>query len=124
MNRHMCRLVKVLLIFMVCMFSAAAYASMENEIDHLLNFIKTSDCVFVRNNSRHAPDEAVKHIEKKYNYLKKRIHSAEDFIKGAATGSSMSGKPYMIICEGREMKTADWLYAELDRYRSQQPPSR
>ena len=103
----------------LCLLPAGVSASMLEEIDHLLNFIKTSDCIFIRNSSRHDSEEAVKHIEKKYNYLKKRIKSTEDFIQGAATKSSLSGKPYMIICNGREMITADWLRAELKRYRSQ-----
>ena len=99
---------------------ATSFASMQEEINPLLNYIETSDCVFIRNNSRHTPDKAVAHIRRKYNYLKKRIKTTDDFIKGAATKSSMSGKPYMSICDGREMATADWLRAELKRYRLQQ----
>lgn len=96
---------------------AAASASMQEEITHLLNYIETSDCIFIRNNSRYNPKQAVEHIEKKYNYLKKRIKSTEDFIKGAATKSSMSGRPYTIICDGIEMAIADWLRIELKKYR-------
>jgi hypothetical protein len=119
MNKCIYRLFAVLLVSVVSCTPAAAGATMQEEINHLLNFIKTSDCIFIRNGSRHDPKEAVKHIEKKYNYLKKRIKSTEDFIKGAATGSSISGRPYMIICNDKEMKTADWLAAELKKYRSQ-----
>ena len=96
---------------------ATSFASTQDEINHLLNYIETSDCVFIRNNSRHTPDKAVAHIKRKYNYLKKRIKTTDDFIKGAASKSSMSGKPYMSICDGREIATADWLRAELRRYR-------
>ena len=119
MNRFIHRLLSVLFVFSLCFFPLTAFASMQEEINHLLNFIETSDCIFVRNGSRHDPKEAVKHIEKKYNYLKKRIKTTEDFIKGAATKSSLSGRTYMIICNGKEMKTADWLAAELKTYRSQ-----
>ena len=97
----------------------AAFAAMQEEIDYLINAVKTSDCVFIRNGSSHDPAEAARHINKKYTYLKKRITTAEDFIKGAATGSSLSGKPYLMICNGVEIKSADWLRAELKRYRSQ-----
>ena len=90
---------------------------------HLLNYIGTSDCVFIRNNSHHTPDKAVAHIRRKCNYLKKRIKTTDDFIKGAATKSSMSGKPYMSICDGMEMATADWLRTELQHYRSQNTDS-
>ena len=105
-----------------CFFLAPAtsFASMQEEINHLLNYIETSDCIFIRNNSRHTPDKAVSHIKRKYNYLKKRIKTTDDFIDGAATKSSMSGKPYMSICDGKEMATADWLRAELKRYRLHQ----
>ena len=107
-----------LFIAALLFFPAVSCAAMQEEIDHLLNYIKTSDCVFIRNNSPHTPEKAVKHIQKKYNYLKKRIKATEDFIQGAATQSSISGKPYMIICDGKEMATADWLRAELQRYRT------
>jgi hypothetical protein len=113
------QLFAMLLVSAVFCASAIAASSMEEEINHLLNYIKTSDCIFIRNGSSHDPKKAVKHIEKKYNYLKKRIKKTEDFIKGAATKSSISGKYYMIICNGEEMKTADWLTAELQIYRSQ-----
>ncbi len=119
MNKTIRKLLSVLFVFGLCFAPVTAFGSMQEEISHLLNFIETSDCIFIRNGSRHDPKEAVKHIEKKYNYLKKRIKSTEDFIKGAATGSSISGRPYMIICNDKEMKTADWLTAELKIYRSQ-----
>ena len=119
MNKIIHRLLSLVFVFGLCLPPVTAFASMQEEISHLFNFIETSDCIFIRNGSRHDPKEAVKHIEKKYNYLKKRIKSTEDFIKGAATGSSISGRPYMIICNDKEMKTADWLIAELKIYRSQ-----
>ncbi len=119
MNKFIHRLLSVQFVFGLCFPPVTAFASMQEEISHLLNFIETSDCIFIRNGSRHDPKEAVKHIEKKYNYLKKRINNTEDFIKGAATGSSISGKPYMIICNGVEMPTADWLRIELKKYRAQ-----
>ena len=119
MSKFTHRLLSVLFVFGLCFPPVTAFASMQEEISHLLNYIESSDCIFIRNGSRHDPKEAVEHIEKKYNYLKKRIKSTEDFIKGAATGSSLSGKPYMIICNDKEMKTADWLTVELKIYRSQ-----
>jgi hypothetical protein len=109
----------VIIFLTACFFlvPATSFASTQDEINHLLNYIETSDCVFIRNNSRHTPDKAVAHIKRKYNYLKKRIKTTDDFIEGAATKSSMSGKPYMSICDGKEMATADWLRTELQRYR-------
>ena len=119
MNTHktLYRQLSMVLLTLILLAPSMAFAAMQDEIDHLLNYIKTSDCEFIRNNKSYVPAKAVQHIEKKYKYLKKRIKSAEDFIKGAATESSMSGKPYRIICAGKEMTTADWLRVELQRYR-------
>jgi hypothetical protein len=38
-------------------------------------------------------------------------------IKYAATRSSLSGKPYLVRCGESEVLTADWLKAELGRFR-------
>lgn len=109
----------LVVLAVIILVPAFVSAGMQEEIDYLITAVKTSDCVFVRNGSRHDPAEAARHITKKYNYLKNRITTAEDFIKGAATGSSLSGKPYLMICDGVEMKSADWLRAELAKYRAQ-----
>jgi len=31
----------------------------------------------------------------------------------------MSGKPYLMLCDGVEMKSADWLQIKLEKYRTQ-----
>jgi len=53
----------------------------------------------------------------KYEYTKRWIKSAEDFIKYTATKSSMSGRPYTVRCDGREILCAEWLSEELNRFR-------
>ncbi|MCF6188831.1 MAG: DUF5329 domain-containing protein [Desulfobulbaceae bacterium] len=112
----------ILLLFAAgSVFPAAGLAAgMEDEITYLLYAIEHSECIFIRNGSSHDPKEARAHIEKKYNYLKKRIKTTEDFIKGAATKSSLSGRPYMMNCGGKEIQTADWLRTELEQYRSRE----
>jgi hypothetical protein len=52
------------------------------------------------------------------DHFKKRVKTTEGFIKYAATKSSMSGKPYMVRCDGREMSNADWLNRELQKLRN------
>ena len=52
-------------------------------------------------------------LKKKYTYYKERITTAEDFILYSATKSSITGEPYMVICNGMNMVTSDWLNAEL-----------
>lgn len=87
-------------------------------IAHLLDFVRTSDVVFIRNGKEHSAQEAVDHIEKKYNHYKKKINTPEDFIEKSATKSMMSGKLYEIrLKDGTVITCRDWLTAELARYR-------
>jgi len=94
-----------------------SYAGMHAEIDHLLQYIETSTCSFKRNGTIHNGQQAGEHIRKKYAYTKRWINSTEDFIRHAATQSSMSGQPYQVACDGVEMPTAEWLTEELARFR-------
>ena len=94
-----------------------AAPSTEQEIRHLLNFIASSDCTFIRNDTAYPASEASTHIERKYNYVQSKVKTAEDFIRLAATQSSQSGDPYRINCAGQEILSKDWLLMELDRYR-------
>ena len=101
---------------------AGAGAAMEQEIGHLMEYITQSDCTFIRNGREYDSAEALEHIAKKYDYVKKRVKKAEDFITWAATKSSMSGKPYLVRCGGEEIPTAEWLKAELARFREAGEP--
>ena len=89
----------------------------ELEIRHLLNFIASSDCTFIRNDTAYPASEASTHIERKYNYVQSKVKTAEDFIRLAATQSSQSGEPYRINCAGKEIMSQDWLLTELGVYR-------
>ena len=94
---------------------------LEATIAHLLDFVRTSDVVFIRNGKEHSPEDAAKHIEKKYKHYKKKIKTPEDFIERSATKSMMSGKLYQVrFRDGKVIATRDWLTAELERYRN--PP--
>ncbi len=94
-------------------------ARTRQEIAHLMDYIAASDCRFIRNGQAHDAQAAREHIQKKYDYLQSRIHTAEDFILHAASASSMSGKPYRIACGDRAVLCADWLRDELERFRRQ-----
>jgi hypothetical protein len=94
-----------------------SYAGMDAEIEHLLNYIETADCTFNRNGTIHDNRDAAAHIRKKYANTKRWIKTTEDFIRYAATKSSITGRPYQVICDGVETPTADWLAKELDRFR-------
>ena len=96
----------------------AAAGQDEEEITHLLDTIARSPCRFIRNGVEYEAGEAHAHILKKYNYAKRRIKNAEDFIRLAATQSSTSGEPYRVRCNGQVVMCADWLREALERYRA------
>ena len=98
----------------------SVFADLQSEIDHLLLYVENSGCEFERNGSTYDSKEARSHIERKYRYVKKHVDETEDFIKYAATESSMSGNKYQVSCGGNKQASADWLYEELSGYRARQ----
>ncbi|PKF62038.1 hypothetical protein CW745_08030 [Psychromonas sp. psych-6C06] len=105
---------------MLIIFSASSIADTNTEIKHLLNFVEKTDCNYQRNGTSHNGAEAREHIQKKYDYYKDDIVTAEDFIAYSATKSMISGKKYTIICQNQpEQYSADWLKKELLKFRTQ-----
>ena len=106
------------LFSLLVLLTPAAWADTACEVERLLGFIENSQCTFVRNGDKYDAANARAHIERKYDYIKDRIETTEQVIKYAATESSISGKPYSVICSGREEPSADWLKRELARLRA------
>ena len=102
---------------------AALDATGQREVQALLAFVGASHCTFIRNGSSYAAADAQAHLQNKLDYLERRnlVNSAEDFIKQAASQSSLSGKPYKVNCDGQERLSADWLGEELQHLRQAQP---
>jgi|KBSSwiStaDraftv2_1062776.scaffolds.fasta_scaffold173058_2 hypothetical protein len=92
-------------------------AAQQAEIDHLLAFVGTSQCAFIRNGTSYPPAEAREHLSGKLKYAKARISTAEEFIRHLATESSMSGEPYRVKCDGKVIPAGVWLADELQRFR-------
>lgn len=113
--RHV--IIGMLPLLMISFFALSCSAGTTEEIASLLNFVEQSKCTFIRNGKEYDSFEARQHIEKKYNYYKERISSVEDFIRYAAEKSSITGKPYRVLCDGVHMNSSDWLNAELDEVR-------
>lgn len=108
------------LVLMAALVSPPALAhSMTEEIDHLLGFIEASPCAFIRNDKAYAGKDAAAHIKDKYDYYRDDIHSAEDFIRLAASKSAASGRPYLVRCDAAIIPAADWLNQELATFRLQ-----
>lgn len=105
--------------------SSHLYANqLQNEIQFLKNYIQTSPCQFNRNGDVHTTQEALKHIERKYQYFKDDITSAEMFIEKSASKSTMSGKAYTVICPAdsgtgqQTLSSQTWLLRALAVYRN------
>lgn len=117
-NQHNIFVIAYLAIFLL---PGRSYAdNLRSEIEHLINFVKQSHCIFIRNGVEHGPEEAERHILKKYAYFKNRISTAEDFIEHCATKSTMTDRYYEIACPGkRSVRSKDWLLEELSRFRKE-----
>lgn len=91
------------------------------EINHLLHFVKHTQCQYERNGTLHSGVDAVAHIKKKYDYYKDDIKTTEDFIELSATKSTMSGKAYQVHCPNKKAITSkQWLLDELATFRKTQ----
>ena len=106
-------------------FAADLPATSRAEIDALLNRLGTSGCQFNRNGSWYSSAEAKAHLAKKLNYLveKKKLDGTEQFIKLAASSSSMSGTPYQVRCgDSQPVASQTWLTTELQTIRAKAAP--
>ena len=103
---------------LMCTLSLSGETDYHKEINHLLNYVKTTQCTYIRNGDSYKGPKAVSHIQRKYDYFEDDIHSAEDFIRLSATKSTMSGSRYHIKCPNQpEVESGRWLLDELARYR-------
>jgi len=102
----------------VCTVTAAAAPPpvAEREIDALLAALQASPCRFQRNGSWYPAAQARAHLQRKYDYLRKRdlVASAEQFIERGASRSSSSGEAYRVACPGQpEQDAATWFAQQL-----------
>ena len=110
---------KLLLLALLLFISLEAKEkSYQNEIDHLLTYVETTKCSYIRNGDAHDGPDARSHIQRKYDYFYDDIESTEDFIRLSATKSTMSGDKYFIACPNKpKVYSSEWLLDELHRYR-------
>ena len=83
--------------------------------------LEASACEFNRNGTWYTAAEAKSHLLRKLKYLEDRgvVQSTEQFIELAASGSSMTSKPYLVRC-GNDAPVASgtWLLSQLQDMRS------
>ena len=107
----------ILLLTLCCGMSAATFAD-DTEIDYLLSWIASSDCLFIRNGDQHDAVAAADHLAMKYRRVKRWIDSADEFIDRIASGSSLSGRDYLVNCPDQPEQTSrSWLTVALDEHR-------
>jgi hypothetical protein len=108
-RRVLCALVALVLV-------APAWAARTEQarIDALLAAIETSGCRFERNGSENAAADGAAHLRSKLDYAGDRVQTAAQFIERIASGSSLSGKPYRVLCPGQPVQLSrQWLEARL-----------
>jgi hypothetical protein len=77
---------------------------------------KLDGAVFIRNGSDYDAKTAAKFLRGKWGRNESEIKTAADFIAKAATGSSTSGKPYLIrFKDGSQTECGVYLSAELKK---------
>lgn len=95
------------------------------EIRALIAHLGDSDCRFQRNGRWYDAGDARAHLQRKYDWARKRGLSAdaEAFIDQAASRSSVTGRAYRVACPGQaEREASAWFHALLDRLRSTAAP--
>lgn len=98
--------------------AVAADSRAAREIEHLLNFVESSGCQFIRNGKSYPAADARPHLTKKYIAVRNRITTADDFIRYIASQSSMTKRPYRVRCaNAAETQSGPWLARELKRFR-------
>lgn len=85
-------------------------AASKSEIEPLLQDIRDSKLTFIRNNDAYSGKEFAAVLEVKWQLVRDKVHTKEEFIREIGTKSGSSGKDYLVRLEnGSEMRLADWL---------------
>ncbi|QSI29004.1 hypothetical protein GNX71_05185 [Variovorax sp. RKNM96] len=93
----------------------------EKLIDTLIQRVsKMSAMVFLRNGNEYNAADAAKHMQAKYDYFKKELVTAEDFIDRCASRSEMTGQAYKVkLTNGAVRDANEFLNSELRMLRQQ-----
>lgn len=109
-----------ILLFPMWLWTTATFASdsqLQTEIRYLINKVENSHCQFIRNGDTHSGIDAAEHMLNKYDYFEDEIHTAEDFIRQAASKSTITGKPYEVKCANSHLTSQQWLLRQLEAFR-------
>ena len=113
------------ILYLLAAMALATYATVamaqnsDAETEYLLTAIGSSNCIFVRNGTRHSAEDAESHLRMKYGKTRRYIDNADEFVTKLASESSWTGKPYTLDCpDEKEQATGKWLFARLREYRA------
>lgn len=119
------------LLLFLCLSASAVVAAApvvpataSREIAGLIELLGRSGCRFERNGSWHDAMQARAHLQRKYDWLRRRgkAGTAEQFIARAASHSSVTGRAYHVQCPGKPtVEAGTWFRALLAALRT--PPT-
>ena len=97
-----------------------ARQDLDRSIAYLLEHAARSNVIFIRNGVMYRPEKAAAHMRRKYEYFRKKIHTAEDFIRLCASKSTQTGRPYQVkLPDGRLLRCDQWMLSALSWYRQE-----
>ena len=105
--------------------TAPADSRADTEIRALITGLGQSGCRFQRNGRWYEADQAQAHLQRKYDYARRKhmAGDAEAFIDQAASRSSFSGRAYRVACPGQpEVDAGTWFRARLASLRTGTAP--
>ena len=99
----------------------AAPMTEQQKIDAMIHSVEVlPGAQFIRNGSAYDGKAAADHLRSKRDYAGSRIKTAEDFIQGIASRSSMSGKPYQVrFADGSTENSEVYFHDELRHLEAQ-----
>jgi hypothetical protein len=120
------KIVPILLIVLVSLVAAPAYAQDSREtakIRHLIASVETLEgAKFIRNGRAYDARSAADHLRLKLKNAGKQVRTAEDFIKFCGSKSSMTGEPYLIrFSDGTTVKTEAFFRKKISAFDKGRP---
>lgn len=112
-----------LLLCLIPITAMARDAKQDARIEHLISSVTTlRGAKFIRNGTEYDTDAAASHLRMKLGKAGDRVKTAEDFINGLVSKSSISGKPYQIRkSDGSLTDTRPFFYTRLKEYDKAHP---
>jgi tRNA-dihydrouridine synthase len=113
-----CLLAFALLLAVDCRQKAGGESEEPGQtIEFLISAVANSHLTFIRNGQCYTCEQAAKHIRDKYDYFRPEIKTPETFIDRCATGSIVSGEPYLVITAQGKVALGKWLRQMLAEHR-------